>query len=424
MKIYSNLTINYWLRTPKNSKDANFKNIYCRLIVNNKRADISTNLKINSKDWCSISERVKQKNGQESSYNSFLDEMRNQLIETYNLLKQLNKLITTSNIKNLYLDKNSLITSLNSTKTIKYLIDKFLESVTIQYESKIISESTRRAYLCTSKTFRTFLPTVGLSIDSTPDELTRITFMEFERHLILVRKQNSNSAYRVIKQLRRIFNFSYENDLISNRIEIKSNLRYRNPERKFLTLEEVQLLEKFEFDDIIYEEVRDVFIFSIYTGFAFNELYRMKHNNIREINGRIWVTISRQKTGNEQKVPLLPIPIRIIKKYESHPKCSKNQKLLPIRCNKEYNRLLKEIQTLTGIQTKLTTHIGRHTFATTIALCNGLSIETLSKILSHTSIKVTQLYAKVVDSKVIEDFDKLNSALNTRVNRGEVHLGA
>jgi integrase len=161
-------------------------------------------------------------------------------------------------------------------------------------------------------------------------------------------------------------------------------------------------------------------LFSIYTGFAYNELSKLSKSHIKEINGRMCISISRQKTGNEQKVPLLPIPIALVEKYNNHPKCIKSNKLLPIRDNITYNKLLKDVQALLGIGTKLTTHIGRHTFATTIALCNGLSIETLSKILSHTSIKVTQIYAKVVDSKVIEDFDKLNITLNHRLNGGEV----
>jgi site-specific recombinase XerD len=420
MKIYSNLIINFWLRTTKNHSKNKEKSIYCRLIVNNERVDLSTNLKVHSKDWCNISERIKAKASIDFNYNSILDEMSSQLVEAYNALKMANKPISITTVKNEYHNKINQAQQLNNTQTIQYIIDKFLETIKIQFESNILSKSTYKAYLCTSKTFSTFLPTEGLNTDITPDGLSRLLFMKFEKHLIVNRKQNSNSAYRVIKQLRRIFNFAYENNLIAQRVEIKSSLKYKNPDRKFLTLEEVQALEKYEFSNPLLEEVKDVFLFSIYTGFAYNELSKLSKSHIKEINGRMWISISRQKTGNEQKVPLLPIPIALVEKYSNHPKCIKSNKLLPIRDNITYNKLLKDVQALLGIGTKLTTHIGRHTFATTIALCNGLSIETLSKILSHTSIKVTQIYAKVVDSKVIEDFDKLNITLNHRLNGGEV----
>ncbi len=424
MKIYSNLTINYWLRAPKKQVNSKLKNVYCRLIVNNERVDISTNIKVSPKDWCTLSERIKINNNLELHNNAYLDEMTSLLIEAYNQLKQENKPISLASLKSKYLRNQNKELAQNSTQSIKYICDKFLETVEIQMASGILAPSTKRAYICTSKTFRSFLLTMGLSELSTPEELNRITFMEFEKYLIKERKQNSNSAYRVIKQLRRIFNFAYENDIIPNRIEIKSNLRYRNPERKFLTIEEVNAIENHTFNDETLTEVRDVFMFSVYTGFAFNELYSLTRKNIKEIEGRTWISITRKKTGNEQKVPLLPIPLSIISKYENHPKCLRKGKLLPIRNNICYNRLLKDIQSELNIETKITSHIGRHTFATTIALCNGLSIETLSKILSHTSIKVTQIYAKVVDSKVIEDFDKLKSALNTRSTRGEVSVGA
>jgi site-specific recombinase XerD len=424
MKIYSNLAINYWLRAPKNQSNSKLKSVYCRIIVNNERIDISTNIKVATKDWCTLTERIKSTNGYEVNSNSYLDEMSSHYIEAYNQLRQENKPISLASLKSRYNRNQNQESAFNSTNSIKYICEKFLETVEIQLASNILTPSTRRAYKCTAKTFQSFLPTVGLSPNSTPEELNRITFMEFEKYLITVRNQNSNSAYRVIKQLRRIFNFAYENDILAQRIEIKSNLRYRNPERKFLTIEEVNAIESYPFNDETLSEVRDVFMFSVYTGFAFNELYSLTRKNIKEIEGRTWISITRKKTGNEQKVPLLPIPLSIIKKYENHPKCVRKAKLLPIRNNICYNRLLKDIQTELNIETKITSHIGRHTFATTIALCNGLSIETLSKILSHTSIKVTQIYAKVVDSKVIEDFDKLKYALNTRINRGEVSVGA
>jgi site-specific recombinase XerD len=422
MKVYANLSITFWLRTPKSlHNQTSIKAIYCRLIVNNERLDFSTSVKIDRRNWCEKTERIKSKNDQELLSNNRLDEITQKLIEAHKSLFNENRPITTLTLKTRYDYLEGELNSINTTNRIGTIIDKYLETVLIQYESNQLAQSTKKAYFCTAKTFSSFLPTIKLDLNCTPDQFNRMTFLEFEKYLLINRRQNTNSAYRVIKQLRQIFAFAYENDMIKQKVDIKSSLKYKNPERKYLTLEEVQILENTPLSTSRLEEVRDALLFSIYTGFAYNELEKLSHNHIKELNGRIWMIISRQKTGNQQKVPLLPMALILIEKYKNHEKANKKDRLFPILCNKEYNRYLKIVQKETKISTRLTTHIGRHTFATTIALSNGMGIESLSKILSHTSIRVTQIYAKVLDTKVAEDFDRLESALNARLSIGEVH---
>jgi site-specific recombinase XerD len=108
---------------------------------------------------------------------------------------------------------------------------------------------------------------------------------------------------------------------------------------------------------------------------------------------------------------LLPVPLSIIEKYKDYPVNSSKGKLLPMYSNQRVNGYLKEIATICGIEKTLTFHTARHTFATTVTLTNGVPIETVSKMLGHTSIKTTQIYSKVVDVKISHDMKVLKEKI-------------
>jgi site-specific recombinase XerD len=123
---------------------------------------------------------------------------------------------------------------------------------------------------------------------------------------------------------------------------------------------------------------------------------------------------NRQKTGTNSNIPLLPIAEEIIRKYENHPLVSNSGKLLPVFSNQKINEYLKTIADNCNINKKLTFHCARHTFATTITLSNNVPIESVSKMLGHKSIKTTQHYAKILDSKVSNDMNALKEKLSKK----------
>jgi site-specific recombinase XerD len=118
-------------------------------------------------------------------------------------------------------------------------------------------------------------------------------------------------------------------------------------------------------------------------------------------------------------VPLLPQAEEIIQKYEQHPYCVKTGALLPVKSNQKMNAYLKEVAPLCGIKKELTMHIARHTFATTVTLSNGVPIETVSKMLGHTKLVTTQIYAKVLDTKVSQDMKALRSIFANKEKTSE-----
>ena len=153
--------------------------------------------------------------------------------------------------------------------------------------------------------------------------------------------------------------------------------------------------------------MRDLFIFSCYTGLAYIDISKLTRNHIvKGIDGQLWIHTYRQKTSTPTKIPLLSIPLEIIDKYKEHFLCE-GGKLLPIFSNQKMNAYLKEIAALSGINKELTFHCARHTFATTVTLSNGVPIESVSKMLGHTNITTTQHYARITEQKISRDMQHL-----------------
>jgi len=129
------------------------------------------------------------------------------------------------------------------------------------------------------------------------------------------------------------------------------------------------------------------------------------------IDSEKWIKIKRSKTDTRSSIPLLPMALTILEKYEEHSDVSNNRKLLPVLTNQKMNAYLKEIAVICQITKNLTFHLARHTFATTVTLSNGVPIETVSKILGHTRLATTQIYARVLDQKISEDMIDLRRKL-------------
>ena len=182
--------------------------------------------------------------------------------------------------------------------------------------------------------------------------------------------------------------------------------------RGYLTADELLLLEKKEFKIQRLQKALDIFLFCCYTGLSFSDVSALTDQNINiGIDGEKWIIIYRKKTNTRSPIPILPQAQAIIDKYKDDPEANAKGKLLPVNSNQRMNGYLKEIADICEINKNLTMHLARHTFATTVTLANGVPIETVSKMLGHTSIKTTQIYSKVVDSKISDDMKALKGKL-------------
>jgi integrase len=186
------------------------------------------------------------------------------------------------------------------------------------------------------------------------------------------------------------------------------NMAKREVERTALTENELEIIQTKSFSIKRLKLVRDIFLFSCYTGLAYADVQKLKRSEIMiGVDGEKWIFTKRQKTDSSSRIPILPPALEILKQYQEDPQCKFQDKVLPVLSNQKMNSYLKEIADACGICKNLTYHIARHTFATTVTLSNGVPIETVSKMLGHRNLKTTQHYAKILDKKISEDMKNL-----------------
>ena len=179
-------------------------------------------------------------------------------------------------------------------------------------------------------------------------------------------------------------------------------------DKSFLTEEELQEIMNKKFSIRRIEKVRDVFLFCCFTGLAYVDVEDLKDEDIISGNdGQKWIRKKRQKTKIWSNIPILPSAQKILDKYANDPECQKKGTLLPVSSNQRMNTYLKEIADICGIKMNLTTHVARHTFATTVTLANHVSMEAVSKMLGHSSMEMTKKYARILNAYVAEEFKKV-----------------
>jgi len=172
-------------------------------------------------------------------------------------------------------------------------------------------------------------------------------------------------------------------------------------------------IETQDLENPILQKVRNLFVFSCYTGLAYADLMALKPANIiSSMDGMKWIKTTRTKSDVGVNVPLLSPALVILEKYSHYQEPSQNGMLFPRVTNQEMNRSLKVIGEICGIRKNLSFHLARHTFATTVTLMNGVPIETISKMLGHTKLSTTMIYARVTNSKIGMDMSLLKSKLD------------
>lgn len=233
-------------------------------------------------------------------------------------------------------------------------------------------------------------------------------YMKFEAEYNGVKGIKNNSIVKYFKNLKTICNHAIRFELIQKNPINKYSGKIKTVEAVFLTSEELESIESHEFKIERLERVKDIFLFCCYSGYAPVDVMKLSRANlIKDNNGQLWIKTNRQKTGTRANVPLLPQALKIASKY-----LLTQDFLLPKISNQKMNAYLKEIADIVGLEKKLTWYVARHTFATTVTLGNGIKIENVSAMLGHTTIRQTQHYAKVLDTSVMQDMQKLITKYN------------
>lgn len=237
----------------------------------------------------------------------------------------------------------------------------------------------------------------------------------FDQYLTITKGIGRNTATRYLKLVKTIVNYAVKNEWLERNPLNGYKLKSEQVKRVFLDKDELHTLESKEISIERLAKVRDIFVFCCYTGLSYADVKKLTIHNIElGFNGKRWICVDRTKSKVESKIPLLDQAKHIIEKYKEDIDCKVKGTLLPVISNTKLNAYLKELADICGIQKKLTFHKARHTFATTVTLANGISIESVSSMLGHKSLRTTQIYAKVVDRKVSNDMAELQEKLNNQ----------
>lgn len=404
-----NAKISVLFYAKKSKTKSNFRvPIYLRITVNGKRAEFSTGKDVEISKWSSAQNRLKGNSEEARAINKYLDILKSNVLVLENKLALSRESFDAIDIKN-------LLTGANTTE--RYLIPIFEE-----HNSKIEKLLGKEYAPATLKNFKTclahlkeFLWKFHKKSDIDIQKLEPSFLNDFDFFLRTKPNINNNSAVKHTKNLSKILKLCYQNNWIEKDLVIFYKGKFQEVNVNFLTEEEIKTIKNKDFIGSGLNIVRDIFIFSCYTGLAYVDIFNLTNEQITiGVDGNLWIITNRQKTGINSNIPLLPIAEEIIKKYENHPLVSNSGKLLPVYSNQKVNEYLKTIADNCNINKKLTFHCARHTFATTVTLSNNVSMESVSKMLGHKSIKTTQHYAKILDKKVSEDMNNLKKILNQK----------
>ena len=381
--------------------------VYARITVNGERTTIALKEKVAPCSWDERKGAGKGNKIEIRSLNNHLSEVRTELGQCYRELQLSRKLFTAEDVKNKFMCTEE--------------VDKMLSALTAfhnQKEKHKLNENTLSHYQTTQRYLMAYVRQAYNKKDIPLKDINFMFISGFENFLRDYKPEgnkkaigNSGAMTHLIR-LKKMLNLAINIEWMVKNPFRGYKIKIRHEERQYLTQEELAKLEKKKFTLSRLDYVRDLFVFCCYTGLSYVDAIGLSPSNlIKGLDKELWIKTHRHKTLVPVKTPLLPKPALILNKYRDDQRAALNGKLFPALSNQKMNSYLKEIADLCGIEKNLTSHVARHTFATTVTLSNNVPIETVSKLLGHTKIGTTQIYAKVVESKVSDDMARLRKKL-------------
>jgi site-specific recombinase XerD len=396
----SKLSILFYAKRAKTTTDGLIP-IYLRVTINGERIELSTKRYTLPEKWSIEGSCMKGTSAESKATNSFLDTLKAKVYDYQQQLIREDELVNAENMRNkiMGIEKRShMLVGIfkQHNEEIKALVGKdFATATYTRYETSL-------------KHTVDFLQWKYKVSDIDIRKINHETVTSYEFYLKSVRKCNQNTTAKYIKNFGKIVRICLANGWITRDPFVNYKCKIIEVERAFLSKEEIEIMFNKEFATDRLNQVKDIFLFSCFTGLAYVDVKKLSYKNIGfGVDGEKWIFINRTKTDTRSNIPLLPIASTILEKYKDHPQVINEDKLLPILSNQKMNSYLKEIADVCEINKELTFHIARHTFATTVTLSNGVPIESVSKMLGHRNLKTTQHYAKILDLKVSDDMKVL-----------------
>lgn len=388
----SSLKILFYLRKNYLNKESK-TGVMIRLTINGEMSQFSAKLDVEPALWDAKHGRVEGKTAYANRLNATLDNIKAGLINHHNEIEKFDAIVTAKKVRGAFLGietrKRTLLDLFNKhNEDVKNLIGINKTAATLQ------------KYQVTYKRLENFLKYKYNLSDISLKEINHMFIMDFETYLRTICSCSANTTAKFMQFFKRIIIIAKNNGWILADPFANYKIRIAKVDRGYLMEQEIEAIMQKDFSVKRLEQVRDIFIFSCFRGLAYIDVKNLKEEHIRtSFDGNLWIMTRRHKTNVQANIPLLDVAKSILEKYSGK---LPNGILLPILSNQKMNAYLKEIGDSCGIDKRLTFHLARHTFAT-LTLSKGVSIESVSKMLGHTNIKTTQIYAKITDNKIGHD---------------------
>lgn len=383
-------TIMFFIKRKKLLKDGT-ASIFVRVTFGRLSAEVATGKSVLPSQWVATKGRAKGNTLKTKQVNAFLDQMEYTLHDLTLQIQREGKQVSAKEILNRY--KNLNVPKIG-------VLALYAEHNQEQKELVGISVAlgTYKRHETSMKLFQEFLMYKYKARDIPVNEIDVEMLRKYQHYLMTIRHNNNNTTVKYLRNLGKVLNMAVSRKLITNSPLEELKLKIEAVDKGFLNKNELLKLATKEFEVTRLEQVRDVFLFCCYTGLAYVDVHSLTANDIIEEEDRLWIRKARHKTNVMCHIPIIKPAREILDKYALLAQAT--GKLLPVLSNQKMNAYLKEIAAIVGIDKDLTTHLARHTFATTVTLANHVSIENVSKMLGHSSIRMTQHYARILDASI------------------------
>ena len=396
------LKITFFLYTYKTNSKGEAP-IYCKINLLDKKKHFSSGVYIIPSQWDKDSQRAKGIEDDVQLINRKLQEIYSQLVRLEKQLYDEGEAINLNSIYDRYRGKEVQHTLLSLYK------DRLSIMMALVGKEYTLSTIKKFNEVCTH--VQQFVKH-HYRLDDILLKQVDFSFIKAFEEYLLERGLKPITINKIIQRLKQITNYAFRCNLMLKDPFVNYKPLKEKKELVFLTAEELEKLEKFDFANHKLEKVKDLYLFSVYSGLAYHEVCELRKQHLTKgFDSKTWIKMTRQKTGREFFIPLLPQAESILKKYEDCLDGSEGN-LLPIISNAKINVFLKEIAAIVGIEKNLTHHTARKTFASTILLYNDVPMEIVSVLLGHANIGVTQKsYAQVVNKSISRHMNQLEEKL-------------
>ena len=399
MKTKLTFRILFWLNLAKTKHT--LAPIYARVTVNGRRAEISLRRQCHPESWDDRAHRIKGRNIEATVLNNYLDAKYSKLLQCYEDLLKEDGIITATAIKSRFLGADGTF------KSLKDVLEHHKTTM-----GDVLKPGTLKNYGATEKYLLGYISAEHKTADIYLKNISYQFVTGFDKFLRRkkdkkgLKQLSNNGIMKHLERFKKLTNLSIKLGWLDKDPFRDYKMKFEKFDRAYLSQRELNYIEETRFSRVTLETTKNIFLFACYTGMSYIDVKHLtKDNLIKGVNGKDWIYSRREKSQEPIKVPLLEKARSILYAYEN----PISEFLLPVYSNQKTNSYLKEIADQCKIPKKLSFHVARHTFATTVTLSNGVPIETVSKLLGHSKLSTTQIYARVLDQKIGDDMDLLQA---------------